>query len=262
MKEQCLKQALLPALIVMLHLHAFFHLPYANITVCLAVLGLVIWKRLWTLFHTALLFGMLSAAPLLFLFFDAASSPPVLYLMVFLSVGTVFIISPARKSLSWLRFGRLDAISRLLVLLTSLFSAAALIVWAAFSENLGAGFMMAQPLRQSPKALVFLFGVPLFALLNALAEELMFRGALQSALMSVFRPFSVLVLQAAAFAAIHFAAGFPNGVSGYLMVLLYGIMLGYLRQRSKGMLAPYLTHVAADLVIGWYLCVQVFRLDS
>ena len=64
----------------------------------------------------------------------------------------------------------------------------------------------------------------------------------------------VVTLQASAFAAAHVLLGFPNGRLGYLMVFVYGTMLGYLRVRSKGMLAPYLTHVLADLTIGYFLC--------
>lgn len=33
------------------------------------------------------------------------------------------------------------------------------------------------------------------------------------------------------------------------MVFVYGLMLGAIRRRSMGMLAPWLAHVAADIVI-------------
>ena len=62
-----------------------------------------------------------------------------------------------------------------------------------------------------------------------------------------------MILQASAFAILHFAAGFPNGIAGYLMTFVYGLILGYLRERTGGLLAPYVTHVVADLVIGYFL---------
>ena len=64
------------------------------------------------------------------------------------------------------------------------------------------------------------------------------------------------MLQAGAFAAVHFGVGFPNGLFGYAMVLVYGLALGLLRHRTKGMLAPYLAHVIADLTIGYFLVLK------
>ena len=93
--------------------------------------------------------------------------------------------------------------------------------------------------------------------MNAFAEEVVYRGVMQEALSRVFKQKSiVLVLQASTFAAIHFAVGFPNGFLGYLMVFVYGFVLGYLRVRTNGMLAPYLAHVIADLAIGYFLCLH------
>jgi membrane protease YdiL (CAAX protease family) len=51
------------------------------------------------------------------------------------------------------------------------------------------------------------------------------------------------------FAALHFRNGFPNGISGFFLVFIYGIMLGIIRRISKGMLAPVITHIAADFTI-------------
>jgi hypothetical protein len=44
-----------------------------------------------------------------------------------------------------------------------------------------------------------------------------------------------------------------------LMVLVYGIALGYLRKRGNGMLAPYITHVIADLTIGYFLYFEAMK---
>ena len=54
-------------------------------------------------------------------------------------------------------------------------------------------------------------------------------------------------------AALHYAAGFPNGTVGYAMVLVWGMALGWLRRRTRGLLAAYAVHVGADLVIALYL---------
>ena len=99
-----------------------------------------------------------------------------------------------------------------------------------------------------------------FAFLNAATEEAVFRGIMMEALDSAMGDglWSVAA-QAVSFAALHYVAGFPNGVSGFVMTLLYGFMLGIVRRRSKGMLAPWVAHVAADIVIFATLSIIVFH---
>jgi len=54
-------------------------------------------------------------------------------------------------------------------------------------------------------------------------------------------------------------AGFPSGVLGFFMVLVYGVMLGVIRRRSKGLLAPWVAHVTTDIAIFSILAVVLFR---
>lgn len=82
---------------------------------------------------------------------------------------------------------------------------------------------------------------------NAVAEELYFRGALQHELVRGLAGAGVAV-QAVAFGAMHFH-GFPRGWSGVALATAYGLMMGALRRRSGGLLAPWVAHVAADLTI-------------
>ena len=157
-----------------------------------------------------------------------------------------------RARFLWLRKGNLDQVSWSLVALTSLVSALALILWALWTDYLGVATQMMAPLRETPRWFSYLVIVPGFALANAAAEELVYRGVLQDALELAFptRAWLVLGLQASAFAAAHLQAGFPNGLMGYAMTFVYAVMLGYLRQRTRGMLAPWVAHVMADAVIG------------
>lgn len=163
-----------------------------------------------------------------------------------------------RNLMRWFRRGRIDRVSALLTAVTIVVAAGALILWAENTADLGAGLAMARGLAQYPTPLVLGVVVPLFALLNAFAEEVVYRGVYQEALARVIsHTWLVVPLQAAAFAALHFAAGFPNGVLGYLMVFVWGTVLGYLRWRTRGMLAPWMVHVGADLVIALYLWSRV-----
>jgi len=67
---------------------------------------------------------------------------------------------------------------------------------------------------------------------------------------SAFGPGVVSIfLQAWLFGAMHYLQGFPNGGWGLVMAAVYGLMLGWLRRRSQGMLAPWLAHICADMVI-------------
>ena len=99
--------------------------------------------------------------------------------------------------------------------------------------------------------------IPLFTFVNALIEEIEFRVILMSALLPfaeaesttwVFMLTLVLV-QAILFAVQHVAAGFPCGETGFLLVLVWGFVLGLIRTVDRGILLVYVVHVFADLTI-------------
>jgi membrane protease YdiL (CAAX protease family) len=170
---------------------------------------------------------------------------------------TVAALSPLRRSLGWLRRGRIGPDIFMLVLATAVVSGIALVIWymAASPDN-------RQILRNMPRMPLwaFPFAALVFALGNAALEEAIFRGIIMDALDSAFGPESAaMMLQAATFAAMHFVAGFPRGWWGLAMVFVYGLMLGMLRRRSRGMLAPWLAHVASDCTIFGILVWIVLR---
>jgi hypothetical protein len=185
--------------------------------------------------------------------------PATTFLVPFV-VSTLLILPfpQARETLRWFKKGTIDRTTVLLIFLTGILSTFALITWAFWTNNLGVGEKMMGGFADLSLWLVAGVGIPLFALVNAFAEEVVYRGVAQQALASVFSSVTlVIALQASAFAAAHVRFGFPNGMVGYLMVGVYGGMLGYLRYRSEGMLAPYVTHVIADLTIGYFLYFHV-----
>lgn len=87
----------------------------------------------------------------------------------------------------------------------------------------------------------------LFAGANALAEELAWRHVLWEGLEGAPQP-AIIAAQAASFGIAHIA-GFPSGAIGVLLAAVYGALLGLLRARSNGILAPFFAHVGADAVI-------------
>ena len=89
-----------------------------------------------------------------------------------------------------------------------------------------------------------------FSVVNAAVEEAAYRGVVLGALNKVqIAARAALVLQAVAFAALHFRAGFPRGGLGVGLTFAYGLVLGELRRRAGGLIAPLFTHVLTDLVI-------------
>jgi len=255
--QRHLNAILVAAIILSINLTLFQKITdIQQIALASLVIAVVIF-RVWTIFHLALLAFIMSVSE----FFPSLlnSMPALLFLTQFiLSTLCILPFAQTRTTLSWATWGKLDRTSLALSLATGLLSTIALVLWATWSDNLGIGVHMMQGLAEVPNWLVLCIVIPSFALINAFIEEIIYRGVFQEALQRVLqRNDLVLILQASAFAAVHFAAGFPNGYMGYSMVFVYGWMLGYLRIRSQGLMAPYLAHVISDLTIGYYLFIYV-----
>lgn len=222
---------------------------------CLGFFLYALWEKKWELFPALLVLTLL--------FFSYSYLPEFLLQMptahflipVLLTLVICAAFKPLKPQLAWCGKGEVDPISWLIAAAISLIASAALLLWAATTNNLGAGAGMVKELVGIPLWFLLFVGVPAFALINAFVEEAVYRGFLQQALMVRLpgRDYLVLALQASAFAAAHYFSGFPNGLVGYGMTFLYALSLGYLRLRTGGVLVPFLAHVTADLVIGYTL---------
>lgn len=190
---------------------------------------------------------------------DAVILTALLYLAVFLDVfgvwplpGAVAVLAAwllARRAPrgelwhSWLRRGHVTAELPWLVVVTVLVTAAALVLWQhLFDGRLPQAYVDAAAGR--PLWLLVTAGAG-FSLLNAAVEEAIFRGVLQTALERVSGPGVAIVVQAVAFGILH-VVGVPTGLVGALMAGTWGALLGLMRWRTQGLLAPYVAHVAAD----------------
>lgn len=121
----------------------------------------------------------------------------------------------------------------------------ALLGWLALFHPDLSGVRAAVP--AAPFAVLVLGGVG-FAVINAVLEELVFRGVLQSSLEPAFGAGGAIVVQAVSFGVEH-ARGIPRGAVGVLLAGTWALMLGALRRRSGGLLAPVVAHVVADATI-------------
>ncbi len=88
-----------------------------------------------------------------------------------------------------------------------------------------------------------------FSMLNAAVEEIVYRGIVMDALEgTIGAGIASLVAQATAFGILHLH-GFPRGVTGVGLAVIFGILMGVIRRKSGGLLVPWGAHVCADIVI-------------
>ncbi len=170
---------------------------------------------------------------------------------------------PLRETTGWLRLGRLDRTTALAIAAFATASAIALVVWRFASHSdltrfraFVPGFVLALPTGVLVVGLPL--GIGLYAMLNAAVEEVIWRGVAMQALESaVGRGALACLLQAIAFGVWHYR-GFPSGVVGSALAGIFALMMGILRMRGRGLLAPWLAHVLADTTIFVLVAVMVF----
>lgn len=146
---------------------------------------------------------------------------------------------------SWLARGTVGRVDVLLLLVVVAGSGSALVLWSLWSDPQMPPFAAA---LQGRPVLIALAGGLAFSMVNAVAEEFLFRGVLLEGLLGGLRVGIAVGLQAVVFGVAHWG-GYPSGWSGLVLSASYGAVLGVLRMRTQGMLAPWSAHVCADLTI-------------
>jgi hypothetical protein len=164
----------------------------------------------------------------------------------------VTVIPPLRRGVHWLRVGRIDGAVLAWMAAIILGSSAALVLWFVLARP-DVGDLAEKIPHVGPMQLL-LIGIT-FSLANALMEEAIFRGVFQEALTADWGPWPAVVIQGVLFGVVHIQ-GFPRGVEGMVMASAYGVALGWLRLRSKGMAAVCIAHVCADVTIFTLLVLQ------
>jgi membrane protease YdiL (CAAX protease family) len=169
---------------------------------------------------------------------------------------------PLRETAGWLRLGRLDRTTWLAIATFATVSAVALVIWRFASHTdltrfrtFVPAFVLALP--TGVLIAVLPLGIGLYAALNAAVEEIIWRGVAMQALESaVGRGALACVLQAIGFGVWHYR-GFPSGVVGSALAGIFALMMGILRMRGRGMLAPWIAHVLADTTIFVLVAIMV-----
>jgi len=228
----------------------YWLLTYFFILCFLGAVTLLFIKRGISLFPSLLFFDILFALYPFILWqrkLVAYAFPGILYAApVLIYLGIVLAVRGYRKHRTWIRLGRFDGITALLIAVVSLVSAAGLLGWVTLADpdlDLFLAWMPDYP------AMFLILGGMAFALSNAFVEELIFRAVIWEALWGFMsRSLIAIAVQALLFGLWHWR-GFPGGPSGMALVFTWGMFLGWIRRRSGGMLAPFICHVCADLTI-------------
>lgn len=171
--------------------------------------------------------------------------PAYLLVPIIAAFGIAVAAGFKRDFVAALDRGRLGATEWVLIALIAVVAAIALVGWVAlFQPDLSRLRAMVPPW---PWLGLIAAGVG-FSVINAILEEIVWRGILQRWLMSWMSPMAAVAVQAAPFGAAH-ANGFPSGVVGIGLAAIWGGMIGGLALRSNGLAAPIVAHIAADAVI-------------
>lgn len=208
--------------------------------------------RAWSALHLGMLASFLLVILAAFGSAKLWPAPPIL--------ATVLYLFTAKRARSlgglppWFERGRLDRSAWLLIAASIVVSSTALVVWFALARP-DYGEVVAMFPRLPTLALFA--GVVVFAILNAALEETIYRGVVMGALDASLGPGAMpVLLQAALFGILHIH-GFPRGLVGVGLATVYGLMMGVVRRRSGGMLAPWIAHVGTDVAIGSILLTTI-----
>lgn len=171
--------------------------------------------------------------------------PAYLLVPILAAIALGFAAGFGRDLLATLQRGRLGRAEWGLIALIAVIAATALIGWVVLLEpDLS---RLSGLLPQWPLLGLVAAGAG-FSIVNAMLEEIVWRGVLQNWLMSFMSPPAAVVVQAASFGAAHYN-GFPSGFAGMGLAAIWGAMIGALAVRSGGLAAPVVAHIAADAVI-------------
>lgn len=209
------------------------------------IFGTAIFHRIYPIVHLSLFFLLLfgwKTSPFWPADLPTGLLPPFLAYVV---IGLV--IPPLRRTWTWFKWGRSRGLPLLTACMVLVFSLPALYLWTIHSPNAVEYYVY----LFHPKILYIELAIfaLLFATINAVTQEVIFRGVYQDALRFAFKnDLFAILLQALIFGLIHIE-GIPSGITGVTMAFAYGAVLGLLRKLSGGMLLPVAVHFITDLFI-------------
>jgi uncharacterized protein len=171
---------------------------------------------------------------------------PLLWLAPVLAYGAlVAIVPPFRNTAGPWRFGAVSKITTLAAVIFAIGACGVLLVFDVLAKPDVRHFGHFIPVTQLGG--VVIAGV-IFSVLNALLEEIIFRGVLFDAVESQCGVWGAVVGTAAMFGYGHMQ-GYPPGALGAVLAGVFGLCLGWLRVVAGGLGLPVLVHIVADATI-------------
>lgn len=172
---------------------------------------------------------------------------------IWFAVATVWLVGRAFPRFAptegWLPAGRSSPSMWWLTGAIVILAGTGLTIWARLASDPARATTMelVEAGRALPGWAIALF-VVIFVPVNAVTEEIAYRGiAFESA--TAFLPEGpAVVAQAVAFGTLH-VAGLPAGVAGVILTFGYGLLMGIMRHLSGGLRHPVIAHMAADATI-------------
>lgn len=229
----------------------------AGIGLGILILGTAVHFRRLPLIHLALFFVLLFGwkhSPLW------PSDLPTGLVAPFLSyLLIVLLVPPLRKSVTWFKRGALAGKPLWAAVLILALTLPALLLWALYSQNVIEYYIyLFHPRILYIELAIFAL---LFATINAVTQEVIFRGVCQDALLTAFKSEKYAIpVQALLFGLIH-SVGVPSGLAGILMAFFYGYALGVLKKMAGGLLLPVAVHFVTDLFIFFLVFYKAWLLD-
>jgi membrane protease YdiL (CAAX protease family) len=174
--------------------------------------------------------------------------PPLAFGAGFAGLWLLSRVAPwSAPPATYLPRGRIDSATLAWCLACAAVAGSALVVWQRLMHPDLADLYAQIPLHRFPLPLL-IAGAMAFAVANAAVEEAMYRGLLQHVLDRLAGRRWAWLLQALSFGLMH-VHGFPRGTVGVVLATIYGLMMGAIRLRAGGLLAPWLAHTVTDITI-------------
>lgn len=137
----------------------------------------------------------------------------------------------------WLPAGRATPVAWLLTGVVVVVAGVGLTVWALTTEQFSESTVeLVEAARSLPWPALALAVIG-FVIVNAITEELAYRGVAFEAAAGVLSPGFAVLVQAIAFGALH-VVGFPAGAAGVGLSFAYGLALGTIRHITAGLRFP------------------------
>lgn len=161
----------------------------------------------------------------------------------------VLTVQPFRRTFVWMRLGRVTAKTLAVTIGLMVLASLGLVGFRKFMRPA----IVLDPTGPLVAAIGsrFVAGM-VFAIGNAILEEMVFRGILFDALESQWGARVTLAATALLFGLGHMR-GYPPGIAGGFLATVFGLATGGLRLWSGGLVLPILAHIGADLTIFYIL---------